>query len=111
MILKITYVLHIQMSNVNSNSTLQPDNAEIEEKIQMIQRQTGLSEIECKEKLLKYNYNEIHVIKEYLGIPEKKNTQIKSVNQEIYKQLRTKLNGAMTDYLDRVEKGEAKKII
>lgn len=99
------------MSNVNSNSTLQPDNAEIEEKIKMIQRQTGLSEIECKEKLLKYNYNEINVIKEYLGIPEKRNTQIKSVNQEIYKQLRTKLNGAMTDYLDRVEKGEAKKII
>ena len=46
-----------------------------------------------------------------MGITEKKALPVKSVNQEIYKQLRTKLNSNMKDYQERVEKGEAKKII
>jgi hypothetical protein len=57
------------------------------------------------------NFNEILAIKEYFGITNKKPNPIKSVNQEIYKQLRNKLDTSMRDYKVRLDKGEAKKII
>ena len=60
------------------------------EKIQKILRQTNYSEETTKEKLKEHNFDEVSVIKNYLGIVEKK-TNIKSVNQEIYKQMRQKL--------------------
>jgi hypothetical protein len=84
---------------------------QIDEKIQKIMRQTDYSENVAREKLKENNFDEIATIKAYLGITEKKALPIKSVNQEIYKQLRTKLNSNMKDYQQRVEKGEAKKII
>ena len=60
------------------------------EKIQKILRQTNYSEETTKEKLKEHNFDEVSVIKNYLGIVKKK-TNIKSVNQEIYKQMRQKL--------------------
>ena len=84
---------------------------QIDEKIQKVMRQTDYSENVAREKLKEYNFDEIATIKAYLGITEKKALPVKSVNQEIYKQLRTKLNSNMKDYQERVEKGEAKKII
>ena len=84
---------------------------QIDEKIQKVLRQTDYSENVAREKLKEYNFDEIATIKAYLGITEKKALPVKSVNQEIYKQLRTKLNSNMKDYQERVEKGEAKKII
>ena len=82
----------------------------IEERIQRIMRQTNYSEDLAREKLQENNYDEILTIKSYLGIPEKKNVPIKSINQEIYKQLRTKLNANMRDYQERSERGEINKI-
>ena len=39
------------------------------------------------------------VLKNYMGIPDKKeNNQIKSVNQEIYKQIRHSLDQTMREY-------------
>ena len=84
---------------------------QIADKIQIIMRQTNYSEEIAKEKLLQYNFNEISVIKSYLGINETKTSQVKSINQEIYKQLRHKLDSNMRDYQVRVEKGEVKKIV
>ena len=84
---------------------------QIADKIQIILRQTDYSEEVAKEKLLQHNFNEISVIKSYLGISEKKNVQVKSINQEIYKQLRHKLDSNMRDYQVRVEKGEVKKVV
>jgi len=52
----------------------------------------------AKESLEKKSYDEIAVIKEYFGITEKKEPKIVSLNQEIYKQIRHKLNGAMKEY-------------
>jgi hypothetical protein len=83
---------------------------EIYEKTQKILRQTDYSEEEAIKKLKEYNYDEILVIKSYFGITDKKSNHIKSVNQEIYKQLRNKLDTSMRDYKERVNKGEAKKI-
>ena len=83
---------------------------QIDEKIQKVMRQTDYSENVAREKLKEYNFDEIATIKAYLGITEKKALPVKSVNQEIYKQLRSRLNSNMKDYQVRVEKGEVKKL-
>jgi hypothetical protein len=84
---------------------------QIDERIQKVMRQTDYSENVAREKLKEYNFDEIATIKAYLGITEKKVLPVKSVNQEIYTQLRTKLNSNMRNYQERVEKGEVKKIV
>jgi hypothetical protein len=81
----------------------------IEEKIQKVMRQTDYNEEIAREKLTQHNFDEIATIKSYLGITQKK-TPMKSLNQEIYRQLRNKLDNNMSDYRMRVEKGEAKKL-
>jgi hypothetical protein len=44
----------------------------------------------------------MRVLKDYMGIPEKKDKQkIKSVNQEIYRQIRTTLDNTMKDYREK----------
>jgi hypothetical protein len=67
---------------------------DMSEKIEMILRQTDYDAATAEEKLLEFNDDPIKVIKSYLGILEKpsEKNQIKSVNQEIYRQLRQKLN-------------------
>ena len=83
---------------------------QIDEKIQKVMRQTDYSENMAREKLKEHNFDEIATIKSYLGITEKKALPVKSVNQEIYKQLRSKLNSNMKDYQERVEKGVAQNL-
>lgn len=60
----------------------------VEEKIQIIMRQTNYSEEETKQKLQEYNEDHILVIKSYLGIVDKKTSIAKTKNQEIYRQIR-----------------------
>ena len=92
-------------------STLDQDD-KIKEKVALVMRQTDYNEEKALEKLIAHDYNEIAVVKEYLGVPIKKAAApVKSVNQEIYRQLRNKLDSNMRDYQVRVEKGEAKKIL
>jgi hypothetical protein len=83
----------------------------IDEKIKKVMRQTDYSQELAREKLKEYNFNEIATIKGYLGITEKTHTPITSVNQEIYKQLRNRLNLTMSDYQKRVDRGEVKKVV
>jgi hypothetical protein len=66
----------------------------IENKIQLILRQTDYTYDQAREKLFECNFNEILTIKSYLGIVEKKTLPITSINQEIYKQLRQKLGSS-----------------
>jgi exopolyphosphatase/pppGpp-phosphohydrolase len=80
-------------------------------KLDIIIRQTNYSLEVAREKLQENNGDHIKVIKEYFGITEKKAPKVASVNQEIYRQLRKKLDTNMSDYRARVEKGEAKSII
>ena len=64
-----------------------------EVKISIIRGQTSYSEEDCVRLLEENNGDYMSVIKIYMGIPIKKTTApIKSVNQEIYKQLRKKLD-------------------
>jgi hypothetical protein len=68
------------------------DITEQQEKIiHIICNQTNYDIDTAKEKLLLFNNDYIQVIKDFLNIPEKKEP-IKSLNQEIYKQLRYKLD-------------------
>ena len=83
---------------------------QMNDKIQIIMRQTNYTEEIAKEKFKEFNYDHISVIKSYFGIPDKKPQPIKSVNQEIYKQLRYKLDSNMRSYNERVQKGESKLI-
>ena len=80
-------------------------------KLDIIIRQTNYSIELAREKLQENNGDHIKVIKEYFGITEKKAPKVASVNQEIYRQLRKKLDTNMNEYRARVEKGEAKNVI
>jgi hypothetical protein len=91
-----------------SDSISFTNNNEIQEKIQMILRQTDYSEEDAKNKLKDHNYDHIQVIKSYLGITEKKEPPIKTVNQEIYKQIRYRLDSNMREYNLRKERDETK---
>jgi len=68
------------------------------EKVALVMRQTGYTEEVAKQKLLDYNNDITKVIKDYLGITEKKAPPMKSLNQEIYYQLRSKLNDSIKTY-------------
>jgi hypothetical protein len=73
------------------------ENAARTEKISMILRQTDYSEDLAIEKLLLFNDDPIKVIQNYMGITEKK-APLKSLNQEIYRQLRSKLDDSIKSY-------------
>jgi hypothetical protein len=86
------------------------ETGKIDENIQIVMRQTDYTEEVAKEKLKEFNYDHIAVIKSYLGVTDKKAAPVKSVNQEIYKQLRHRLDSNMRNYQERAEKGEARKL-
>ena len=87
------------------------ETSSIDDKVQVIVRQTDYTNEQAREKLKEHNFDEIATIKAYFGITEKKEAPITSVNQAIYKQLRHKLNANMRDYHIRVDKGEVKKVV
>jgi hypothetical protein len=91
-----------------SDSISFTNNNEIQEKVEMILRQTNYTEEEAKKKLKEFNYDHIQVVKSYLGITEKKEPCVKSVNQEIYKQIRYRLDSNMREYNLRKERDETK---
>lgn len=74
-----------------------------EEHIEVIMRQTNYNRETAIVKLQEHNSNHITVIKEFMGIPIKKTEPVKSLNQEIYKQLRYKLDASMKEYNMRKE--------
>jgi lysyl-tRNA synthetase class II len=76
---------------------------DITNKVQIILRQTDLTEEVAREKLKEANFDHILVIKNFLGITEKKALPIKSKNQEIYKQLRYKLDSSMREFNNKKE--------
>lgn len=70
--------------------------------IKHIMTQTNYSEEEAKSKLQEFSNDFMMVLKDYMGIPIQKQTnRVKSVNQEIYKQIRYNLDQTMKDYRDK----------
>ena len=76
-------------------------NDDLNKHIKQVMTQTNYTEDEAIEKLKLFNCDYIRVIKDYMGIPEKKETQIKSVNQEIFRQIRRKLDNSMKEYREK----------
>jgi hypothetical protein len=74
-----------------------------ESHIQTILLQTAYTREEAIEKLRAKGNQPLAVIREYLGIREKPPPPMKSVNQEIYRQIRGKMDAAMRDYTQRKE--------
>jgi hypothetical protein len=74
--------------------------ATTETDIKTIMNQTNYTKQESYEKLVQHNFDKIKVIKEYLGIPldPPKKVSSKSINQEIYKQIRKELDVSMNNY-------------
>jgi hypothetical protein len=72
--------------------------SEASEKIQMIMRQTNYDHITAREKLIEHNDDPIKVIKLFMGIKDKPKPPPKSLNQEIYRQLRHKLDDSIRPY-------------
>ena len=68
--------------------------------IHLVMSQTTYSYNDAVLKLNNHNNNPILVIKEYMGLLDDKkiNPKIKSVNQEIYKQIRGELDVSMRHY-------------
>ena len=79
------------------------DKEATQEKIDVIMRQTDYTESSAREKLLETRGDHIQVIKNYMGITEKKAPVMKSVNQEIYRQLRYKMDNSIRDYNKKQE--------
>ena len=71
-----------------------------EDKINLIMRHTIYNKEESIQKLKEFNNNEILAIKSYMEIKENdtSNNNIKSINQEIYKQIRLQLNKTDIQY-------------
>jgi hypothetical protein len=77
-------------------------NDDIEKHVKIVMSQTNYTNEEAIEKLKLFNCDYMRVIKDYMGIPEKKvENKIKSVNQEIFRQIRTKLDSSMRDYREK----------
>lgn len=77
------------------------------EALEIVLRQTNYTTEEAEQKLSENNFDYEKVIKLYLGITEKKEP-VRTTNQEIYAQLRSKLNSALDEYNQRSD--ENKKI-
>lgn len=74
----------------------------LEEHIHKVMSQTSYTIEEAREKLRLFNCDYIRVIKDYMGIPEKKEEiKVKSVNQEIFRQIRTTLDSSMKIYREK----------
>lgn len=85
------------------------ENEALQEKIQIVMRQTDYNEEIAKEKLIENSCNHLAVIKIFLGISDKKEEPIKNVNQERYRQIRYKLDSNMREYNQRKDTEQASK--
>jgi hypothetical protein len=77
------------------------EKSKLDEKIEMISKLTTYSNDEILEKLQIYDGDATSVVREYMGIPVKKeNNKIKNnqINQEIYRQIRKTLDDSMRQY-------------
>ena len=80
------------------NKTIIVSNEDIDKFINIIKAQTNYDDYFAVQKLKEFNYDYMKVIRDYMGIKDKKVEPIKSVNQEIYKQIRHNLDTTMKEY-------------
>ena len=66
--------------------------------INEIMHNTNYTKTEAIEKLIIFNNNENNVIRNYLGIVEKPTMRTTSINQELYRQIRLKMDKNIQEY-------------
>jgi ATP-dependent Lon protease len=67
-----------------------------------IMSQTVYTKEQAEDKLAVHNNNVMNVLKEYMGIPsQKQDNSVKSINQEIYKQIRIRMNDSTREYYEK----------
>jgi hypothetical protein len=85
-----------------SDQNQKPSDERDEKYVKHIMSQTNYSEEVARTKLQEFNGDFMQVLKDYMGIPIKKETnKFTSVNQEIYKQIRHSLDQTMKDYREK----------
>lgn len=86
----------------SSDQMVMVDNDVIHERVEIVKRQTSYSHDEAKAALQKNNYDVMSCIREYLEVPDKKPEPVKkSLNQQIYSELREKLGGVSNQQIDQ----------
>lgn len=85
----------------SSDQIVMIDNDVIDERIEIVKRQTSYSHDEAKAALQKNNYDVMSCIREYLEVPNKKQESKKSLNQQIYTELRDKLGSVSQQQIDQ----------
>lgn len=85
----------------SSDQIVMVDNDVIDERIEIVKRQTSYSHDEAKAALQKNNYDVMSCIREYLEVPTKKQESKKSLNQQIYTELRGKLGSVSQQQIDQ----------
>ena len=73
-----------------------------EEAVDIVLRQTKLSRDEVIERLSKNENNYLNVIEEFMGINKNKQKNNITVNQQIYKEIRTVMDGAANNFRNNV---------
>ena len=76
-------------------------NEDVDAHLGTVMSQTNYTKEEALNKLQLFNGDYMMVIRDYLGVPEKKKEKIKSVNQEIFRQIRLTLDSSMKEYRDK----------
>ena len=87
------------------------ETSKIDDKLNIVLRQTDYEKDVAMLKLELFNFDEVLVIKDYLGISIKENdskVDKNNLNNEIYKQLRKRLDGTMRSYNERKTNNETK---
>ena len=74
-----------------------------EEMALMVTRQTELSLEEAKNKLKEKNYDYMTVIKNEMGIEKNKDNESGTINQKIYKEIRTLMDDGCKNYRAKQE--------
>lgn len=74
------------------------------ENIAIIVRQTDLTEEEAKNRLEQHNGDYIKVLEEFFGIKKKQSNTL-TVNQQIYKEIRTVMDDAAFRFYNERESG------
>ena len=77
------------------------NNDDLNKHIKLVMSQTSYTEEQAIEKLKLFNCDYMLVLKDYMGIKKKETQKIHSVNQEIYKQIRTTLDSSMKEYREK----------
>lgn len=67
--------------------------------IDVVMRQTDYDAKTAQDKLKKFNFNAVEVIRDFMGIHnKKKETPLKSINQQIYGEIRNMMDDAASKY-------------